>query len=84
MRTILIFLSLVIIAIISIPLYGVVWILGKINPMLMHRFSQRIVKIVFRFWLFLAGTRYTVIGREKVPTLVYLQSRCPAVNTIWI
>ena len=39
MRTILIFLSLVIIAIISIPLYGVVWILGKINPMLMHRFS---------------------------------------------
>ena len=30
MRTILIFLSLVIIAIISIPLYGVVWILGKI------------------------------------------------------
>lgn len=68
MRTILIFLSLVIIAIISIPLYGVVWILGKINPMLMHRFSQRIVKIVFRFWLFLAGTRYTVIGREKVPT----------------
>lgn len=67
MRTILIVLSLVITAVISIPLYLVEWIIGRFNPMLMHKIAQRIVIVVFRFWIFLSGTDYTVYGREKVP-----------------
>jgi len=68
MRTFLIFLSLVIVAIISIPLYLVAFILKLINPMLAHRFAQRIVIIVFRLWIFFAGTDYEIIGRDRVPT----------------
>lgn len=67
MRTVLIVLSLIIVAVISIPLYLIEWIIGLFNPMLMHKIAQRIVVIVFRFWIFLAGTDYTVYGREKVP-----------------
>ena len=67
MRSILILLSLLVVSILSIPLYLIEWIIGFFNPMLMHKIAQRIVVIVFRFWLFLSGTDYTIIGRDKVP-----------------
>lgn len=67
MRTILILLSLIIIAVLSIPLYLVEWIIGLFNPTLMHVIAQRIVKVVFRFWIFLSGADYTVNGLENVP-----------------
>lgn len=68
MRTILIIISLIIIGIPSIPLYLVEFIIGKFNPNLMHNFAQNIVRLVFRFWLFISGTKCTVTGLEKVPT----------------
>lgn len=67
MRTFLVVLSLIIVAIISIPLYLVAFILKFINPMLSHRFAQRIVIIVFRVWIFFSGADYEIIGRDRVP-----------------
>lgn len=73
MRTFLIIFSLIIITILSIPLYLVAFILKKINPMSCHVFSQTIVRIVFKFWLFIAGTKYEVYGLEKLsPDETYL------------
>ena len=68
MRTILIVLSLVIIAIISIPLYLAELIIRKINKRTAHAFAQKIVRIVFKLWLFISGTDYKIYGIEKVPT----------------
>lgn len=67
MRSIIIVLSLVIVSILSIPLYLVEFIIRKINPRLSHALAQNIVRIVFRMWLFFAGTRYEVYGLENVP-----------------
>ena len=67
MRTILIILSLIIITILSIPMYLVEFIIGLFNPMLKHKIAQAIVRVVFKFWLWLAGTKYTIIGRDRVP-----------------
>lgn len=67
MRTILVVLFLIIYAIISIPLYLVEFIIGKINPHARVRSSQFIVSNAFKILLFLSGTKATVIGREKVP-----------------
>lgn len=68
MKTFLIALSLAIVAIISIPLYLVAFILKCTNPMMSHRFAQRIVIIVFRLWIFISGADYKIIGRDRVPT----------------
>lgn len=67
MRTILIVLTIVIISILSIPMYLIEFIIGKFNPMLMHKIAQTIVRYVFRFWLWIAGTKYTITGLEKIP-----------------
>ena len=67
MRTILIVLSLVIIGILSIPMYLVEFIIGRFSPMTMHKTAQAIVRVVFRFWLWLSGTDYTVTGIENIP-----------------
>ena len=67
MRTILIILFIVIFAIISIPLYLVEFIIGKINPRAKVRSSQCIVSNVFKIILFLSGTKITVKGLENVP-----------------
>lgn len=68
MRTVLIVLSLIIIGLLSIPMYLVEYIIGRFNPMLMHKIAQTIVRVVFRFWLWLSGTDYTVTGIENIPT----------------
>ena len=67
MRTILVVLFLIIFAIVSIPLYLVEFIIGKINPHAKVRSSQFIVSHAFRIILFLSGTKMTMIGRENVP-----------------
>ncbi len=53
--------------IISLPLYLVAFILRKANPLVMHRFAQGFVSIVFKCALALAGTSYRVIGLSNVP-----------------
>ncbi len=67
MRTIIVSLFLLIYAILSIPLYLVEFIIGKINPRAKVRSSQFLVAKAFRIVLFLSGTKFTVIGKENVP-----------------
>ena len=55
--------------ILSIPILLVEWIIGKFNPMAKEISSLRIVQAVFRFILWVAGVKLTVIGEENVPLL---------------
>jgi len=48
--------------ILSIPILFVEWIIGKFNPMAKEISSLRIVQAVFRFILWVAGVKLTVIG----------------------
>ena len=54
--------------ILSIPILLIEWIIGKFNPMAKEISSLRIVQAVFRFILWVAGVKLTVIGEENVPT----------------
>lgn len=67
MRTVLIILSIVIIAILSLPVYLAEFVIGWFNPMLKHKIAQTIVRWAFKLWLWIAGTKYTIIGRDRVP-----------------
>jgi 1-acyl-sn-glycerol-3-phosphate acyltransferase len=67
MRTILIALFLIIFAIISIPLFLMEFIIGKINPHNKIKSSQSIVVGALNIILLLAGVKKTVIGLENVP-----------------
>lgn len=66
-RIVLIALFLFVYAIISIPLYFVEFIVGRINMDAKTKSSQWIVCKAFRFIIFLAGAKLTVKGRENVP-----------------
>ncbi len=67
MKTILTVVFLLIFFIISIPLFIVEIIIGKINPHLKVKSSQAIVVSAFRIILFLCGVKKTVLGLENVP-----------------
>mgnify|MGYP004458120519 CR=1 FL=1 len=67
MRSFLIILSLIIISILSIPLYLMEFVIRAFNPRLSHKIAQKIVVGVFRMWLWFSGTEYTVYGLENVP-----------------
>ena len=54
--------------ILSIPILLIEWIIGKFNPMAKEISSLRIAQAVFRFILWVAGVKLTVIGEENVPT----------------
>ena len=66
-RFILVVLFVVLFLILSTPLMLVEWIIGKFNPMAKEISSLRIVQAVFRFILWVAGVKLTVIGEENVP-----------------
>ncbi len=53
--------------IVMIPVGLILLILEKINRPLKDRISMNIIKYAFKILLFLAGTRLTVIGEEKIP-----------------
>ena len=67
MRTILVFLALVIFFIVTLPLYLILLLVKRVNKRLSVKISQVIVAYGFRFVLFFAGTKRTVIGVENVP-----------------
>ncbi len=67
MKTIFVVLVLIIFFIISIPLFLVETIIGKINPHLKVKSSQSIVVSVFKFILAGCGIRKTVIGLDNIP-----------------
>lgn len=67
MRTILIFILYIIVAILSLPLYLIAWILRQINEKAAAKFAQVMVKIVFPIVMFISGCKKTVIGVENIP-----------------
>lgn len=67
MRIVLIGILLVLFGIFSIVALPLIWLIGKFNPVLQQRISQRVVKIVFWEILFLSGIKKKVIGVERVP-----------------
>ncbi|MDF2610860.1 MAG: hypothetical protein K0R92_2334 [Lachnospiraceae bacterium] len=67
MRTIAIGIFLFIFFIISIPLFLVEIIIGKINPHAKVKSSQVVVVWALNCMLFISGTKKTVIGLENIP-----------------
>lgn len=67
MRTVLVFLALVIFFIVTFPAYLILLLVRRFNKRLSVKISQVIVAYGFRFVLFFAGTKRTVIGVENVP-----------------
>ena len=53
--------------ILSIPVFGVEWIIGKFNPYARDISSLRIVQWGFKSILKITGVRATVIGEENIP-----------------
>ena len=51
--------------ILSIPILLIVWIIGRFSPKTKEISSLRIIQAVFKFILWEAGTKITVIGEEK-------------------
>ncbi len=67
MRLILALLFLLVFFIISIPLYVIEFLIGRINHRAMVASSQKIVVGAFHVLLFICGVKQTVIGLENVP-----------------
>ena len=91
-RTIFAVLFAVVYLICGIPVLGIEWIIGKFSPRAKEISSLRIVQGVFKFILWEAGTKVTIIGEENVPKdtpvlyignhrsyfdIVLTYSRCP-------
>ena len=53
--------------ILSIPILFIEWIIGKFSPRTKEISSLRIIQGVFKFILWEAGTKVTIIGEENVP-----------------
>lgn len=68
MRTIIIIILYIIIAILSLPLYLVEFILRRINEKAAARTAQTIVKYVFSLVMFISGCKKIIIGRENIPS----------------
>ena len=81
--------------ILSIPILLIEWIIGKFSPRTKEISSLRIVQGVFKFILWEAGTKVTIIGEENLPKdtpvlyignhrsyfdIVLTYSRCPRSN----
>lgn len=67
MRTIIILILYVILAIISIPFYLLELIIRKINEKAAAVIAQKIVKYVFNIVMFISGCKKTIIGIENIP-----------------
>lgn len=66
-RLILIVIFLLLFALFSIPMYLVEYIVGRINPDTQFRVAQAVTRNTFKIILFLAGTKYTILGLENIP-----------------
>lgn len=66
-RLLLIILFLIVFFLLSIPVYLVEWVLGKINIDLRTRSSYFIVRYAFKIVLFLSGAKISVSGIENIP-----------------
>lgn len=95
-RLIFVALFLVIFLILSIPVFLIEWLIGKINPYTRDISSLRIVQAAFKVIAFLSGCHVTVIGEKNVPKdeavlyignhrsffdVVLTYSRCPGLTS---
>jgi 1-acyl-sn-glycerol-3-phosphate acyltransferase len=67
MRTFIILILYVIIAILSIPMYLVAFIVRAVNEKAAAKMSQKIVHVVFHLVMFISGCKKTVVGIENIP-----------------
>ena len=66
-RSILAVLFVAIFLIVSLPIQGVLWIVGRFNPWAKKTISLAIVSWAFNVVSFISGVKRTVIGEENVP-----------------
>lgn len=66
-RSILAVLFVAVFLIVSLPIQGVLWIVGRFNPWAKKTMSLAIVSWAFNVVLFISGVKRTVIGEENVP-----------------
>ncbi|MFA9377934.1 MAG: lysophospholipid acyltransferase family protein [Lachnotalea sp.] len=66
-RFILVALYLALFLIFSIPIFLVEWVIGKFNPDLKNKSSQKIVQCALMTILFLSGVKLTVKGFANIP-----------------
>lgn len=66
-RLIVILLAIVLFLILSIPVLGIEWIIGKFRPHARDLSSLRIVQGMFKLILALSGSKVTILGEENVP-----------------
>ena len=66
-RLIFVVLFLVIFLILSIPVFLIEWLIGKVNPRAWDISSLRIVQAAFKVIAFLSGCHVTVIGEDNIP-----------------
>ncbi|SCY59684.1 lysophospholipid acyltransferase family protein [Butyrivibrio sp. INlla14] len=66
-RSILAVLFVAVFLIVSLPIQGVLWIIGRFNPWAKKTISLAIVSWAFNVVLFISGVKRTVIGEENVP-----------------
>ena len=67
LRLIITALFLVVFFIFSIPMFGILWIIGKFNKPKKDILALRIVQWAFKVIRFLCGVKTTVIGYENIP-----------------
>ena len=67
MRTFLVFLSLILFLIVSLPVYLLLFLFRKKYRHATSVIAQKIVKYAFKFVLFFAGTKIIAKGLENVP-----------------
>lgn len=67
MRTILAALFVFLFLVLDLPVLGIDWVIGKLNPKHTDICQLRLVQWAFRCVCFLSGVRLTVIGEENVP-----------------
>jgi 1-acyl-sn-glycerol-3-phosphate acyltransferase len=66
-RSILAVLFVAVFLIVSLPIQGILWIVGRFNPWAKKTISLAIVSWAFNVVLFISGVKRTVIGEENVP-----------------
>ena len=66
-RFLLVVIFVAVFLILSLPIQGILWIVGKFNPWAKKTVSLAIVSWAFNVVSFLSGVKITVIGEENVP-----------------
>ena len=66
-RIIILMIALVIFFTLSIPVFLIEWLLGKINMNARHQSSRIIVANAFRICMFIAGVKVKVTSKENIP-----------------